>query len=369
MRAERRRQPEAGVARRAVRRRRADDAVVELAARPRPTSWRATPGAAAGNACARRRGRAALRSSRRLRQQRLEPAVDRLARDRRDRGLRRGGEPSSQPRFAEDPRRSQPRARPARPGATSRPFSPSRTTSGTPPTAVETTGTPTDSASTAECGRFSQSLESSAASAPATMRSASSRDSAPRNEIRSPAPESAAAPVEARALGAVADEDKPRLGHAGDRVDRGRRAPSAASAGRRRRTSPAPAARALDLARRRRRVRQHVQPVAAKTPAGRDLGEIRARDDDRPCARRSARVRSAFSVRTAGARRVLELLERARGSGRSVERARRPGRRRASRRAAAARHRRQPPRPHTSPWRRGRRRPCAARAPRSATWP
>ena len=55
-----------------------------------------------------------------------------------------------------------------RPGGTSRPFSPSCTTSGTPPTAVETTGTPTDSASTAECGRFSQSLESSAASAPAT---------------------------------------------------------------------------------------------------------------------------------------------------------------------------------------------------------
>ena len=45
---------------------------------------------------------------------------------------------------------------PASPGATSNPFSPSCTTSGTPPTLVAMTGVPTASDSTTACGKFSQ---------------------------------------------------------------------------------------------------------------------------------------------------------------------------------------------------------------------
>ena len=187
-----------------------------------------------------------------------------------------------------------------RPGATSRPFSPSRTTSGTPPTAVETTGTPTDSASTAECGRFSQSLESRAASAPATVRSASSRDSAPRNEIRSP-----------RARGGH------RAGRGARARARRRRATSRASGTRAiasiavpsafcrvsrptKTNVPGSSSLALDVARGRGRVREHVQPVAAESPAGCDLGEIRAGDDDRPRARAALASAAPSRRRTAG---------------------------------------------------------------------
>ena len=51
--------------------------------------------------------------------------------------------------------------------ATRSPFTSSCTTSGTPPTAVATTGVPTESDSTAACGRFSHALGSTAAAAPA----------------------------------------------------------------------------------------------------------------------------------------------------------------------------------------------------------
>ena len=47
------------------------------------------------------------------------------------------------------------RSEPGEAGGTSRPFSPSCTTSGTPPTAVAITGVPTASASSTVCGRFS----------------------------------------------------------------------------------------------------------------------------------------------------------------------------------------------------------------------
>ncbi len=48
------------------------------------------------------------------------------------------------------------------PAGTRRPFSPSTTTSGIPPTAVAITGVPTASASSSVCGRFSQADVSSA---------------------------------------------------------------------------------------------------------------------------------------------------------------------------------------------------------------
>ena len=51
------------------------------------------------------------------------------------------------------------------PGGTSRPFSPSSTTSGIPPTLVAITGVPAASASSSVCGRFSHADVTSAASA------------------------------------------------------------------------------------------------------------------------------------------------------------------------------------------------------------
>ena len=64
-------------------------------------------------------------------------------------------------------------------GGTSRPFSPSRTTSGTPPTAVAITGHPTASASTTVCGKFSQADGRTEASAARKSRSTVSRGTLP----------------------------------------------------------------------------------------------------------------------------------------------------------------------------------------------
>ena len=66
------------------------------------------------------------------------------------------------------------------PGSTSRPFSPSTTTSATPPVRVAITGVPTASASTTECGKFSHTEESSAASPARKSSSTPWRWSGPR---------------------------------------------------------------------------------------------------------------------------------------------------------------------------------------------
>src|SRR5581483_9010721 len=78
----------------------------------------------------------------------------------------------------------------ASPTGTSSPFSPSRTTSATPPVAVAITGVPTASASTTVCGKFSQLDESSDASAAAKSSSTPCRGSGPRSRTRSPSPSS-----------------------------------------------------------------------------------------------------------------------------------------------------------------------------------
>ena len=74
------------------------------------------------------------------------------------------------------------------PAGTSRPFSSSWTTSGTPPTAVATTGVPTASASTTLCGRFSQAEVESAASAARYSVRTSSRERGPEKRTRSAIP-------------------------------------------------------------------------------------------------------------------------------------------------------------------------------------
>ena len=170
------------------------------APRPHPTSSRASPAAAACSACGRRRGRAGARLIAPPRPVALRAGRRSLARDRLDRRPRTGGQPSAQTRLLEQAanRRGE-LLRTAR-----------RDEQAVLTVAhdlrhaadrVETTGTPTESASTAACGRFSQSLESSAASAPATVRSASSREREPRNSMRSAAAEPAASCSRAAAFG------------------------------------------------------------------------------------------------------------------------------------------------------------------------
>ena len=95
------------------------------------------------------------------------------------------------------------------PTGTRSPLTPSCTISGTPPTAVETTGTPTASASTAECGKFSQALVSSAASRAGDDRERLAREGATRGTRSGrEAPESRASPSSHVAVRAVADHDR-----------------------------------------------------------------------------------------------------------------------------------------------------------------
>ncbi len=77
-------------------------------------------------------------------------------------------------------------------GGTSRPFSPSRTISGIPPTAVAITGVPAASASSSVCGRFSQAEVRSATSTARKSAITSRRVPAPRKRTRSDTPSSAA---------------------------------------------------------------------------------------------------------------------------------------------------------------------------------
>ena len=72
------------------------------------------------------------------------------------------------------------------PGGTSRPFSPSVTISGTPPTRVAITGVPSASDSTTPCGKFSQAELSTIASAPRRYPSTPSREAEPTKRTRSP---------------------------------------------------------------------------------------------------------------------------------------------------------------------------------------
>ena len=89
-------------------------------------------------------------------------------------------------------------------GATSSPFSPSRTTSGTPPTAVAITGHPTASASTTVCGKFSHADGRTEASAARKSRSTVSRGTLAEEAHASVEPELADWRSSAPPLGPVA---------------------------------------------------------------------------------------------------------------------------------------------------------------------
>ena len=113
----------------------------------------------------------------------------------------------------------------------------------------------------------------------------------------------------AGSLGTVADEDEPRLRHPRDSLDRGSErllAREPADEDERSRLEPL----RLELARRGRGVREHVDPVSPKPPASGDLGQVGARDDDRaraPQRARAERLQGAHRPRAGG----LELLQRA----------------------------------------------------------
>ena len=244
-------------------------------------------------------------------------------------------------------------------GGTSRPFSSSCTTSGTPPTAVATTGVPTASASTAACGRFSQALERTAARAPARYRSTSSRGREPAAvhavvEFRS------GRGARAPALRAVADDEQPASG-------------TSASASRATgspfwRCEPADEDKRAWLQRlghrrgRRRRVDEHLD-------RGRDPSRARCRRGSGSARRAGARGRARGCAAGATPRAVRPARagtpRACRGTGRSARRARRPGRRRAWRRAAG--RRRGAPRPRRSRSRRRRRPASRAARPLAAT--
>ena len=120
--------------------------------------------------------------------------------------------------------------------------------------------------------------------------------------------------------------------------------------------------------RRRRRVRHDVQALRIEIPTARDLGEVAARDDQRPGAR-AAHASALASARSAACRPRAGSPRASRRRGPSGERARTPGRRRASQQAVGARPS-SPPRPRRR-WTTRRRGPPrrAARAARSVSSP
>ena len=149
--------------------------------RARPISSRATPGRGKRDAAPADEEHARLSSGCRLLQDLLEPRVDVLAADRGNGRLGALRRADREARRRSSMRCSAAASAATSPGGTSRPFSSSWITSGTPPTAVATTGAPTASASTAACGRFSQRLGRTAARAPASARRTSSREREPAN--------------------------------------------------------------------------------------------------------------------------------------------------------------------------------------------
>ena len=187
-----------------------------------------------------------------------------------------------------------------------------------------------------------------------------------------------------RTVRPVSDDDEPRIGHARDRRDR--RAESLRLVSRPTKTNvPGVELLRLDLARRRRRVRQHVDPLVRRAPS-RARSRPGTRSGRRSCARAGAlALRSALRRRTGARRRRLELLERAGeeavalralvgGVGDELrdERAAREHATRAPRRRTSPRRRRRrlggrPGRRVAPPGRSGRERAACARPPRPRT--
>ena len=141
------------------------------------------------------------------------------------------------------------------------------------------------------------------------MRSVSSRVRRPRKLHPGRALRGRRQALELGPLGAVSDDDELRGRHAGDRLDRdaeGLLPREPADEDERARLELL----GLDLGGRRRRVREDEDPRVREPPPSRDLGEVRARDDDR---RRRAEGARPGGLERADrrARRALELLERA----------------------------------------------------------
>ena len=147
---------------------------------------------------------------------------------------RRGGrgERRAKPVVVGRTARSRRRSRPTSPAGTRSPFSPSCTTSGTPPTAVAITGVPTASASSERVRevlprRREQRGVDGAEEARARRRASRLRGSGPARRAR----------ARARAARATRARDRRPAtrsvdaGHPGERGERDRRAPSARSAG------------------------------------------------------------------------------------------------------------------------------------------
>ena len=294
------------VAARAVPRR--EHADVELLARAHPTCARAS--ASSGS-----RYRSARRTGRGLHAARLDEDRSRAAR----RSARaRTAQPTARRRRS-DARAARSSARKRRIAAASASGSPGRdeqpvlavvTISGTPPTRGRdrrrADGERLDDACAGSSPRPSESSDASAARKSA---STSSRGSGPRNRTRPPSP-SHAPPSSARPLVAVAGEHEVDLRHLRRRPRARRRAPSAPSSARRTRARPSsPSSReasAGQLGQRRRRVRQHGDPLRRNAPAAR-RARRGTRSDTRRAPRGAARrSRAARSARRRAAR-VLEL--------------------------------------------------------------
>ena len=263
-------------------RRRAEHAVVELLLDRVPLLREPRRAAAGGSAHGRRRERAGRSVI-----SRPPPGAPRAGRrstsldERRDRRLRRRCKPVAQARLLEDaPDRSRQLvrvARAARAGRSRRRARPRarRRRRSRPPARRPRAPRPPSAAGSPSRSRAAP------ASAPATMRSASSRGSAGRGTRPAPRRRSRARRSSSRALGPVADDDEPCVRHARDRLDRDaeRLLP--------RQPADEDERARLELLRRRPRAAAARDSsgrgagVAASPQPPRDLGEVRARDDDR----------------------------------------------------------------------------------------
>ena len=232
------------------------------------------------------------------------------------------------------------------PGGTSRPFSPSSTTSGIPPTDVAITGVPAASASSRVCGRFSHADVRSAASAARKSAITSSREPGPEEARRARRRRARrhvarARPLRARRRGRAAATSGTRAS-AASASPRAFCAREATGGAERQSVEPERGARLVACrgapARSGAGFGTTDTRSAVEAPAERDRAQVGARDDDATSRGGARALRVARRSRARGPPRyALELLERAGEAPRRAARARTPRRRRASRRAAAAR--------------------------------
>ena len=246
--------------------------------------------------------------------------------------------PGAPPRSSRTrPPRSSPRPRPARPppaarssssakkreiaaasavgspGGTRSPFSPSFTTSGTPPTAVAMTGHPTASASTTVCGKFSHADGTRTRRRRGTA-AAPARGTAVTNDTRVSSPSSRPT-LERGTLGPSPATTSVAPGPRTSALKQARRAPSAPEATGEDECAPRIRARGELVARRHRRnlggrIGQNRDATRIEPPAQRDVAQVRARAEDVTRAAERPVARRAQEPRPHAAGDVLELVER-----------------------------------------------------------